>query len=356
MNATNWESPFLGLKQRLRSLYEGNAPLFHSVLLMPHHGISEAASIVDLLEPSFQGHGLIRSISTPTEGCRHHAHYFFGSRTILRQMSSALRGIRSWIKAVPAGLIPEFQIPKLEDQTDEELVYWANLVYLVAFEADVPYLQATVEYQQDVDRIGFSPWDLCPQPAGCDPRPLLFHQRTSLVPLDVWENQFYADGLRLPDVIDGYLCGDQIVGDFLAASLAAVDVLLYMLPRMVEEQSGRSSKKRIPRNRSKNARWQRDIDRLIGMLVRLHCKTTSPDFTTSPLTGSQIASELGLVNSEGKPNQSRASLLMKDIFGRNPMGKYTESFKRGDFRMGFAACLQDKGLNVDGVADGEEVE
>ena len=359
MNATNWESPFLGLKQRFRSLYEGNEPLLHSVMLMPHHGVSESAAIVDVLEPSFQGHGLIQSISTPTEGCRHHAHYFFGSRTILRQMSSALRGIRSWINALPEGLIPELQIPKLEDQTSEELVYWANLVYLVAFEVDAPYLQATVEYQQEFDCLGFSPWDMCPQPADCDPRPLMFHQRTTPVSFDAWKSQFDADGLRLPDVIDGYLCGDQIVGDFLAASLAAIDVLIYMLPRIAKEQSGQRSKKRIPRNRSKQSEKekerQRDVDGLRGLFARVH-NPNSPSCRRSPLSQREIAEEMGWRSKTGRLLQSRVNRRMTQLFGPCPMEKYAGMFAQGRIIRGFIKRGPDGGYSYEGVTYDEEVD
>ena len=237
MSRRDWKTPFLNLRDQLRPVYDANERIYHGVLMAPHHDSIDVEEAVSELEAAFEGKKLVRTIDTPTDGCSHHAHYYFGSNSAVNHLGRSLVGIEEWIQAVPETLIPEFQIPIVPNQVDCNLVRWANLVYFLAWEIDTPYLGALVEYQALTFETGFFPWIEWPQPPDCDPRPWRIHQGDGVGRITSWESKFCDNDQWLPEIIDAFLQGDLMIREFLAASLTAIDCLVYMLEQVREKQS-----------------------------------------------------------------------------------------------------------------------
>lgn len=324
MSNEKWKEPFKQLKDKLQVLYDANLNIYHGVLMAPFHAANEVEHVVHKLEASYAGKNLLARINTPTEGCQHHAHYFFGNNSCFQQLGRNLSGIKGWMEKVPEELVPKFHIPKLENQVEENLVRWANLVYFLAWELDAPNLEATVEYQEIANGGSSFLWEECPQPSNCDPRPWLIHQADRTDQIQEWMNKFSNEDLSLPEIIDAYLLGESMIGEFISRSLTAIDGLIFILEHVKQRQSEPSAKfsKPIREKWPKSVEVSNEVEFLKKFLVEYHSKERLAGNIFCPLTANEIAIQMKWISKSGKPLQSKVNRRMAQIFGENPMQKY----------------------------------
>lgn len=348
MKSEDWKLPFRKLRNRLRVLHDANCQLYHVVLMTPSHSHEEAV-VVNELEPVYEGHNLVAEIVMPTAEGSYHAHCFFGDNGAFQQLGRELNGIRGWIQKIPKTLISEVSIPRLTNQTNENIVYWTSLVYQVAWALDVPYLQATVEFRPDHAEGAFLPWDECPQPLECDPRSLLFQNGELAVQIAEWQSQFTSEQLQPPEVIDAYLCAEEsIVGEFLYRSLIAIDALVYVLE---QEQAEQSIQRRNPirQNPAKQKQMKKDTAELLT-IIREHFSGDDKELSPlKPLTQKEMAERLSWELPDGTPDQVKVSRRMKMLFGDNPQKGYHKLFYSKSPGKGNSNRRGDGGYDVDGV-------
>ena len=230
--------------------------------MAPFHERKDLKDVVENLDPCFRGKSMVAVIETPTEGCQFHAHYFFGDSGGCKMLEHALLGIDDWLQAVPKELLPRFHVSyECINEPYRNLTTWANLVYYLAWEIDAPYLQAAVEHQARIEVVRFFPWSEWPQPAGCDPRPILIHQGDSSGQFETLIERFgeSEEFQWCPDIIDAYLVGEEISGEFIVASLCAIDILIFMLDQVRGDATAKQSEISTPmkRNRPSVAKSQK---------------------------------------------------------------------------------------------------
>ena len=353
MSKPNWKIPFLQFRDRIRPLFDSGVKLYHGILMAPFHEHKDLKDVVENLEACLRGKTKVAVIETPTVGCGVHAHYFFGDSGGCKLLGNTLSGISDWMRAVPKELLPQFSLPC--DRMYEpyrNLVTWANLVYYLAWEIDSPYLQAALEHQARVEEVGFFPWAEWPQPEGCDPRPLLIHQGDNAGQFEKMLERFgLSEEFRwCPDIIDAYIVGEDMSGEFITASLAAIDILVFMLDRVRGDESAKQSEISTPikRKSSKPRRISSDVILLKAFLRLHHDQKENGEKALIPLTAEQIAEAMQWFNDDGEPVQSRASRRMTDIFGPDAMNKYKAAFQ-GDIKKGFRKILGDGTHDLDAI-------
>jgi hypothetical protein len=358
MSKSDWKLPFLRLRDQIRPSFNSRVKLYHGILMAPFHEGKDLKDVVENLDPCDRGKVKVAVIETPTEGCQFHAHYFFGDSGGCKLLGHALSGIDDWMRAVPKELLPRFNVPcDGMYEPFRNLVTWANLVYYLAWEIDAPYLQAAVEHQARVEEVGFFPWSEWPQPAGCDPRPLLIHQGDNSGQFEKMLRRFgeSEEFQWCPDIIDAYLVGEEISGEFIAASLSAIDILVFMLDQVRGDEAVKQNELTTPirRKSTKRSRIANDIMLLKAFLRVYHDPNVNMKTAQEPLTAEQIAELMGWVNKAGEPVQSRASRRMSNIFGPDAMNKYRALFE-GNLKKGFWKILGDATRDLDAIASSDD--
>jgi len=356
MSNDKWKKPFKQLKDKLQVLYDANLNVYHGVLMAPFHEANEVGEVVSELEASFSGEILLSRIDVSTDNCCHHAHYFFGNNNGLLNLKRSLDGIEDWIEAIPKSLVPTFQIPKLNNQVEENLVRWANLVYFLAWKIKSPYLQAMVEYKVSINGGGSFPWEECPQPSGCDPRPLLIHQGDTSNQMQELKAKFSDEDLNIPDIIDAYLIGESMIMEFIACSITAIDCLTLMLEQKVlEVASDIDLEIKDRKKRSKSSRVENEIEMLKNFLIGYHKSERIKGNEYCPLTAEEIAHKMEWFSDNEKPLQSKVSRRMRTIFGENPMEKYRAVFQDDDpAPQGFKKVDDDGSIDLEGYYEDRE--
>jgi hypothetical protein len=374
MNQRDWIKPFLKLKDKLQALYETNHGIHHGVVIAPHYDAMDPddyARIISELEASFSGQDLLNTIVTPGGEAALHAHYFFGDNAILTATSKSLVGIAGWVKKVPKEVLPDFKIPPYRSQTDRNLVLWTSIVYHLAWKIDSPYLSAIVEQVACAEFPSSFEWEDWPQPPGYDPRQLLIHECHPYETIENWKEEFYSQGNQycLPEIIDAYLVGEPMIREFIAASLTAIDCLIYMMEQMLIDQKAPVSGFKKPRKSrtTKKEEIESEIHQMAGYIFRhwanewqKYYKATENENDESlrekgkqpkPLTGDMIAVGMKWFGpGSGKPNQTKVSRLIKILFPPNGMMTYREAFKadeRRDAMKGYAQILSDGSTQPD---------
>lgn len=324
MPKADWKAPFLRFRDQVRPLFDANVKLYHGILMTPFHKKGEIKEVIKNLAAADLGQPLALTIETPTEDCKYHAQFFYGESSTCSLLGEALSGIEDWIRRVPKGLLPEFDW-KFRVNTKDQLSAWTDLVYYLAWEVDAPYLQATVEYQSRIHDVSSFEWSSNPWPETCDPRPLLIRQGNS-------SNRFtefletFSDKLWCPDVIGAYLRGEPFCGDLIGASLAAVDVLVFMLEQNRGQEAAKQNERPARRRPTQESRVTLEVKLLKGFLRMHHDPRETGDVALIPLTAKQIAEHMQWCNPDGEPVQSRASRRMEGIFGPDAMKKYKRAF------------------------------
>ncbi len=207
--------------------------------------------------------------------------------------------------------------------------------------------------------MGFFLWEDWPQPTDGDPLPWLIHQGDSPDGFADWQSKFIEQDLWLPDVIDAYLAGEQIVGEFMKYSLTAIDGLVYILEHINEEPKPRQqespkagSRRRAPKSRQKEA----EVMFLATLLMKHHTGENSEHDLNKPLSSDEIAELLEWKTSSGKPCQSKVSRRMADIFGPAPMKRYAAMFNAGTVSKGFFNAVTGRFRDIDGIDVGLDLD
>lgn len=357
MSKPDWKTPFLKFRDEIRPHFDAGIKLYHGILMSPFYEKHELNEVVDLLAPATYGLPLALTIETPAEDCKSHAQYFFGDSSTCRLLNLALSGIEDWLRGVPKGLLPQFNVTWHSQTPGKDLAIWTNLVYYLAWEIDAPYLQATVEYQTLLQETGSVPWSEGSWPQHCDPRPALIHQGSSSGQvtelLEVFSN---IDGRWCPDILGAYLSGDSYSCDFIGASLAAVDILVFMFEQVRGQEPASQSQLSSPVKKKSNkpSRVSIDVMLLKGFLRVHHDPRETGEKARTPLTAEQIAEAMQWTNESGKPIQSKASRRMAEIFGANAMDKYRSMFEGSNPKSGFRKLLGDGSLDIEAVDDRDE--
>ncbi|WP_237228829.1 hypothetical protein [Rubinisphaera sp. JC750] len=330
MGESDWKRPFHQLGQDLRSLLAEDGVLYHANLMTPFHEAGKAESVVESLEPALMGHELVHIIETPTNGGKYHAHYFFGAREQIDRLGKLLSPLDSWFKKIPAGLLPEYNLPSSMAPEDRKLVLWANTLYYLAWNFDAWYLDADVEYQEKIDVLPFKRWTELPKPADADPRPILTHANESQGTFTSWPSKFQREACRLPEVIDAYLIdvGNEVCGEFLKASTAATDIIVGILDTHAGIKSGRGVVPRRTRTRHKRAdRIWTEKFLIEALLLSHHDPKANPTRCMTVLTQEEIATRLGWISrATGKPLQKRVFDRMLEIFPQGGHRFYRQCF------------------------------
>ena len=325
----DWRTPFLELKPSLRLLYDANLSVHHAVLLSTNRTGNELQPVIEMLEPAYRGQKLVKVITVDTIGCAHHSHLFFASdRGGVDQLARLLDGIESWMDKTPGGFIPGFAIPTTSTQTDRNLIRWISIVYYLAWASDAPYLDVEIEYEMDIDHVGFFPWTECPQPPRCQPLDWLIHRSLPSAELVKSKQKFEERGERIPDVIDAYLTGELI-----ASSMAAIDILAYVMHGERKEKAAEKEDYATDLKKKKTGKTKesKDADNLKRLLLFHHNpweNTVQESNPQEPLTWRQIADKLGWKGTDHAV-QSRVNRGMERIFGAKPMEIYKQELLRG---------------------------
>jgi hypothetical protein len=328
MTTKDWRSPFLAFREQLLAINDSNAELYHGVLISFRHDLANLGPVVETLEPAFIGKNLVGRISIPTNRCQYHGHFFFGpSNTPFHQLQRGLVDLQQWVDAIPKGLLPRLEVPRLDSQADTNLALWVNLVYQLAFLVDAPYLTAQVEFQENAGEFPFNMWHEWPQPAGCDPGPWLINQGDTSGHISHWETKFQDQRYHLPDIIDAYL--DQ---ELIKSSIAAIDVLVFMVDRLQEYATPTKPKKTGHTSGAVTKRVQKDRELVLDVILAHTTKPAPKGEEKQPLGQSEIAEKLGWYNGKGEPNQPKVNRRMETIFGPKPMDAYKELFENGELK------------------------
>lgn len=126
-----------------------------------------------------------------------------------------------------------------------------------------------------------------------------------------------------------------MIGEFIAASLAAVDVLVFMLDQVRGQEFAKKAEilGSVKKKPSRPRRISADVMLLKAFLRHHHDPRETGDKAMIPLTTEQIAEAMQWLNEDGKPVQSRASRRMADVFGLNAMDKYRSIFQGDIIRL-----------------------
>lgn len=318
MSQNNWKKPFHDLGQDLRSLLNTKHKLFHNNLMTPFHEAKQVDEVVGQLEPALDGEQLVGVIETPTSGCKHHAHYYFGNEDAFNSLRQLLGKLDVLVKRMPVGMLPEYALPSMDDPKDRNLVLWSNILYFLAWEFELWYLDADVEFQESIGVFPFDRWTNLSKPVNADPRPILTHERSAQGKFEKWPEMFQRDNCRLPDVIDSYLIdvGSNISGEFLRASVAAVGIIIGMLDTRVPSVSVKGKFEKRPRQRRKlRDRIVSEKFLIVTLLLNIHDPEANPDGWNESLTQEDIARELGWISpTTGKPLQKKVRDRLLEIF------------------------------------------
>ena len=360
MATSDWKTPFLKFRDELRRHREVGPPLYHSILMSPFFTKNEIGEVIKSIAAADEGQPWAATVEMPTYDCKYHAQFFYGQKATCNRLSQALMGIERWLIDVPKGLLPRFYLQYPRNAECTQLATWANIVYYLAWEIDAHYLQATVEYQAQLHEVTSVPWCEVEWPETCDPRPALIRQGTSEDYVSEFLKSYTIEGGRwCPDIIGAYISGGSMCGDFITASMAAADILVFMLDQVRGQETDdpnklRSSVKKMRQSRSREI--SNEVILLRGLLESTHNAENHGQKARTPLTAEQIAIALEWFSESGKPLQARVSRRMKEIYGPNGMEKYRSLFVRGKIRRGIFINNSDGTTAVDGYVEEEEEE
>lgn len=331
MSSSQWKTPFLQLQNNIRPLIELKHRLFYANVVLPFHDRTKAAEFANDLEPAYMDSDLVGIVETPTEGCKFHGHLYYGDTAVFQQMESLLRDLHSWVADMPTGLLPTLSVPRTDRQTLDNLALWSNLLLILASRHCRWHFAADVEFQQQLDLSSFCIWEELQQPPHLNPMAVLTHQNEIAVPFVKWPQLFANEQLRVPEYFGAYLrdAGSEICGDFLKASMSAIDVIVYMLSEQFSQtpKSRSSAVTRDKRDVAKKLRSDRakvlegqvfssDAIDLLKWLHDHHCGSTKTPKTKSFVSQRQVAEEL---SAKGQIfTQIRVSRTLKELMSHIP--------------------------------------
>lgn len=359
MAADDWKKPFRSLRTKLVDLNRAGSKVYHSVVFFPHYEAMEpqqCEELVQLTPGACSGKEALRVTVTGSIVARH-IQLFFGKTgkndETLQVLRKLLEGNGEWFSRIPKGLVPRVHVPKNTFRDIEDLVRWTCLVYYVASKIDAPYLRYATEAGNDGG--SFASWQEWPQPRPFDPLPLLMHQVNSYEEIERWKEEFWSHDLYMPDMIGAHLTGPES-GELIAASIAAVDCLLYMIESMKAEELQRKRSESQPaavKKRTQTERIRKEVALLKAFLFQHHDPRANPESHYIPLTWQAIAEAMQWYNKKGELLQSKTSRRMEEIFGDSPMEKYVSLWGRGK-QKGMRFLQNDFGMQSDGIEESDD--
>jgi len=216
-------------------------------------------------------------------------------------------------------MVPGFEIPRLQNQSDRDLIRWTSLVYYLAWATDAPYLDVELECCRHLGKISFFySWAECPQPPDCLPFPWLIHQGMAGSRIEKTKKRFEDYGEEFPPFVDAYL-----TGEFVLSSLAAIDILVYKLNSERRQKAVDSTEyaKKLKPTVAKYSNSKANLGRLAMTLHAWHQPGRARKHAW--LTQEEIAEKAQILTKETrKPATSTVSRLMEIIFGPNPSKTY----------------------------------
>jgi hypothetical protein len=324
---SDWRDPFLEFQVTLQHIYEENLSVYHTVALSPSTERANLSRSLEFLEPAFHGKQLVLEIPVNTPGCSYHGHLFFADeRNAINQIQRALSGIESWCDQFPPRMFPSFDIPRVSNQGHRDLIRWTSIVYYLAMETRAPYLEAEIEFQKDVNVVGFFPWNECPQPSNCNPLAWLVHLGIADNRIETARQDFREHDETIPDLIDVYL-----YEDYVKSSIAAIDIMAYKLHS--ERRHHERSEKRKPKRRRykvsemKSARMAMILRAVHENEVRI---LNSNGTVRHYLTWDEVAQKASILTNDKKPASSTVSRLADIIFGDDASTTYRRLAEASD--------------------------
>ncbi len=357
MANSDWKTPFLRFRDELRKHLEIGMPIYHSILMSPFYTKDEISEVIENVAAADDRQPRAAIVEMPAYDCKYHAQFFHGSKEICIRLTQTLSRIEHWLIDVPKGLLPRFQLTYPRNAACSDLATWANIVYYLAWEIDAPYLQANVEYIGLLDEVTSFPWSDGKWPESCDPRPALIRQGDTGDYVSDFLKTYTDETKRwCPDIIGAFLPGERTMcGDFILASVAAVDILVFMLDQVRGPKSKNPGLvKRPARKRSRSRTIKDDVFLLKSLLVERHNVAKYGEKAKKPLTEKQLAIALEWFSESGEPLTSRVNRRMKEIYGPSGMTKYRSLFK-GKLRRGLATQNPDGSTTIDAVYEDDEI-
>lgn len=269
------------------------------------------------------GRALVHRIGIPLSNGGSHLHFFFndsyeGTNTAgLVQFQRRLSRIRRLLSDLPAGVLPRFHVPALENSLDESTIRWVYILYYMALKMEKGYLNAEIEFaysQEDIEQErSLMPWEEFSAAADFDPTHLLTLTGPSEQNVDFWRDAHVNAGRRFPDVIAA-----SLTKSLPRASWNAIDLLLNQTDALADEHTGT---RRIRRRRkpAKDGGLTDDQEIVLGVL-RKHHFVADKEQAYKPLKQCEILKSIAenVKNTAGKDkdtnwNPTRVVRAMKNM-------------------------------------------
>jgi AraC-like DNA-binding protein len=247
------------------------------------------------------GHRVARRIDVPLPRGGHLAHFIFDHNLdaaedcVLSGLRRELGRVRSVLRAMPRGLVPEFDAAPLDGSPDGHLVAWCSLLHWLAHRRPNRVFTAHLECLPSSDQMEagelFSPWDDCPAATDLDPVPFLTGTKPEA-----------AGGVvaRSPGVI-----ASSLSKPLLYASVNAIELILGACG---------DDHPPAPPNRGRAVAGRLDpLSVQLLILLYGHHKLPDESINDEPLAEQRIADELGC-------SQPTVSRRMARLFGDGPKG------------------------------------
>jgi len=350
--------PLFQLKDRLKSLMDGSARLYHAVLFSPSLTRAELALPISNLEPLidkklvdpilqdlFPGELLVKprtiveEISLATPSCGFHGHFFISEDgAIFEEFTRALSGIYNWLQEIrDSRLVSWINVPENPTGEIRDLIHWVSLVYHYGYEKETHHLMVNQHFWMDATDFRTQLWSECPILSSHGQGWLTYQPGKSFdnKTRDILES-YTQQEFDPPEVIEMYLEKDLI-----GSSLSVIDVILYQLPterarkKIIDKdvKEWRLGEKvwQLPNLKKKKSKTVDELKSVIQAIQRLYGwgKDDDPRFKVPEewrdyWTQKDVANCLGWRNARtGKVNASKISRKFDDIFGTTYDDLYT---------------------------------
>ena len=319
----HWLTPFMDLREKMRSLVEQDLKLYHGVFLTGPADPNDLSHLVDDLEGSrLASH--VQTISFPVSDDAWAYHCFFTEDNQgFAELQAKLLDLDRWLKEVPQDILPKLKGTSLGQHPWWQLTKWVCVLYYLAWKYGDDILWAELEYSDsDVD-VMWEPWSNYPASTVCDPRPLI-----TLTPLEDesvhrWKPGVEVDGRKFPHVVSAYLDTD-----LLRASMQATLLLKCF---GVDPAASTSPGMPPPPPPRKRRRGSPSVFKILRALTWHHgCGTDTRN--NSPLDEEEIATKAGVSRS------TVSHLLPKMIPGG--VDKYRELCEKGEVQKHLERCFE----------------
>lgn len=351
------------LKDRLKSLTNGSARLYHAVLFSPSLSraelalpISKLEPLIDerLVDPALQAlfpeavlvkpRTIVQELPLASPSFGFHGHFFISEdRAIFDEFTRALSGIYNSLQEIrDSRLISWINVPENPAGEIRDLIHWVSLVYHYGYEKESHHLFVNQHFWPRAAYFSMLQWCQCP---------ILSSQGNGWLtylgekPIEKKTSEILASytsqDIDPPEVIQMYLEKDLI-----ESSLSVIDVMLYQLPterarqkiieKDVKEWRFEDQTYPLPNLKKKNRKTIHELKYVIQVLQRLYgwAREDDPKFNLPEewrdyWTQKDVAICLKWRNHRtGAVNASKISRKFDDIFGTSDGDLYTKLVRR----------------------------